>query len=90
VRGVVNAVLQRTILRILRQVIAACFAVVNGSGEGKMKTKYASRCRNCGHKGKLNVDSEGEITCQKCGAILGARGSPNLDITIMVGWAVMA
>jgi len=54
-----------------------------------MKTKYVSRCRNCGHKGKLNVDSDGEITCGNCRSILGARVSPNLDITILVGWADM-
>jgi hypothetical protein len=35
------------------------------------------------------VDSDGKITCKKCGAVLGARVSPNLDVTIMVGWQDM-
>lgn len=54
-----------------------------------METEYLSRCRICGYKGSLNVDSDGEITCRKCGSILGARVSPILDITIMVGWGDM-
>jgi len=44
----------------------------------------------CGHKGKLNVDSDGELSCENCDTILGVRVSSNLDVTIMVGWGDMS
>ena len=54
-----------------------------------METKYKVRCRECGHKDKLTVDSNGDMSCKNCGADLGVRASNNLDITIMMSWQDM-
>ena len=54
-----------------------------------VETTYKTRCRECGHKDKLKVDSRGDMSCKNCGADLGVRASDNLDITIMMSWQDM-